>query len=86
VIIAVHGAGLANLLFARPGATVVELFPEDFVKSTYLWLCNRLGLRHIAVTGSRGSYDQDFRVDPSLFAASIQEAMSAPFRPASAAA
>jgi Glycosyltransferase 61 len=86
VIVAVHGAGLANLLFARPGATVIELFPEDFVKSTYLWLCNRLGLRHIAVTGSRGSYDQDFQVEPSLFAASIEEAMSALVRPASAAA
>ena len=83
VIVAVHGAGLANLLFARPGTIVVELFPEDFVKSTYLWLSNRLGLRHIPVVGSRGSYDQDFRVDPAVFSARLDEAMALTARPLS---
>lgn len=86
VIVAVHGAGLANLLFARPGTAVIELFPEDFVKSTYLWLCNRLGLRHTPVIGSRGNYNQDFRVDPALFSARLDAAMASPRRHASTAA
>jgi hypothetical protein len=86
VIVAVHGAGLANLLFARPGAVVVELFPGDFVKSTYLWLCNRLGLRHYPVVGSRGNYDQDFRVDSSAFAATLDQALASSLQPAYTAA
>jgi Glycosyltransferase 61 len=35
VIIAPHGAALANLTFASPGATVVELFPPDYVQGCY---------------------------------------------------
>jgi hypothetical protein len=80
VIVAVHGAGLANLLFARPGTAVIELFPADFVKSTYLWLSNRLGLRHHCVVGSPGNYDQDFHVDPCLFAARLDEVMASAAR------
>jgi hypothetical protein len=76
VIVAVHGAGLTNLLFARPGTIVIEIFPEDFVKTTYLWLSNRLNLRHFPLVGSRGNYDQAFHLDPSLFAAKLDEALS----------
>jgi hypothetical protein len=86
VIVAVHGAGLANLLFARPGTVVIELFPEDFVKSTYLWLCNRLGLRHYPVIGSRGNYDQDFRVDPAAFAGMLEQTLASNAPPAYTAA
>lgn len=65
VIVAVHGAGLANLLFCRPGTLVVEIFPSDFVKSTYLWLARRLGLRYRAHVGGPGDYHQRFRADVS---------------------
>jgi len=30
VIIAQHGAALANLIFAKPGAKVIEILPRDF--------------------------------------------------------
>jgi hypothetical protein len=60
LIVATHGAGLGNLLFARPGAVVVEIFPGDFVKSTYWWMARRLGLRHVALIGGPGDYDQRF--------------------------
>jgi len=37
VIVAVHGAALHNLLFARPGTTVIEIFPYDyFEESNYV--------------------------------------------------
>ena len=29
-IVALHGAGLANLIFSSPGAQVVEIFPRSF--------------------------------------------------------
>ncbi len=64
VIVAVHGAGLTNLIFARPGATLIELFPENCIKSTYLWLARRMGLNYRAVIGSPGDYRQGFHLPP----------------------
>ena len=75
-IIAVHGAGLTNQLFCRPGTAVVELFPANCVKSTYLWLANRMKLQHHALLGSAGDYNQAFSIDPSLFEARLAEIMS----------
>lgn len=72
-IIAVHGAGLTNLIFARPGTAVMELFPRNCIKSTYLWLSNRLGLRHYPLLGSDGDYHQAFQVDPRHFEAKLGE-------------
>lgn len=60
-VVAVHGAGLTNLLFCRPGTQVVEIFPENFVKSTYFWLSRRLGLDYRYVIGGLGDYDQTFQ-------------------------
>lgn len=34
VVVAAHGAGLANIVFCRPGAKIIELFPPD-MKYTY---------------------------------------------------
>jgi capsular polysaccharide biosynthesis protein len=34
-IIGVHGAGLTNLLFSRPGCFVLELFPINYVNQCY---------------------------------------------------
>lgn len=76
VIVAVHGAGLTNLLFARPGTVVIEIFPSNFIKSTYLWLSRRLGLEHHALIGSSGDYDQAFACDPALFSAKLDEVLA----------
>ena len=35
VIVAPHGAALANLVFARPGVRVLELFAPDYVNPCY---------------------------------------------------
>lgn len=66
VVIGVHGAGLGNLLFCRPGTEVIELFPENFTKSTYLWLCKRIGLDYGWLIGGPGDYDQAFTLDEAL--------------------
>jgi capsular polysaccharide biosynthesis protein len=34
VIVATHGAGLANLLFARPGTHVIEIMPDGRYNAT----------------------------------------------------
>lgn len=61
-VVAVHGAGLTNLIFCAPGTRVIEIFPENFVKSPYWWICRQLGLVHIPVIGGPGDYDQNFAV------------------------
>lgn len=71
VIVAVHGAGLTNLLFARPGTAVLEIFPNNFVKSTYLWLAARLGLEYRALIAGEGDYDQTFTVNRHAFEAAL---------------
>ena len=46
VIIGVHGAGLANLLFSRPGATLIEFNCKGrYVCLCYSKLCMQLGMR-----------------------------------------
>ena len=61
-----HGAGLGNLAFCRPGTQVIELFPENFTKSTYLWLSKRLGLDYSWLIGEPGDYDQAFALNEDL--------------------
>lgn len=70
-ILAVHGAALANLLFARPGAEVVEIFAEDFCKSVYMMLARQLGLRHRRVLSGAGDYAQNFEADLEAVAAAL---------------
>lgn len=85
VVVAVHGAGLTNLLFARPGATVIELFPENCVKSTYLWLASRMGVAHHALLGTKGDYNQAFEIDDQRFAAMLDSVLGTSQRASSAA-
>ena len=43
-IVAPHGAGLANVVFCRPGATVVEMFGRSYVNGLFWQLS---GLNHL---------------------------------------
>ena len=46
IIVGAHGAGLANILFAASGTTVIELLPSDEIR-TYFWLLSeKLRLRY----------------------------------------
>lgn len=76
VIVAVHGAALTNLLFASPGAQVVEIFPSNFVKSTYWWLSRRLGLGYHPVIGGPGDYDQVFAAGEEGVMAAVRRALA----------
>jgi Glycosyltransferase 61 len=53
-IVAPHGAALANLAFASPGASVVELFAPDYVQGCYWKLADcvsGLGYRYLLGSG-----------------------------------
>lgn len=68
-IVAAHGSGLANLVFAEPGARVLELFPpERTASSHYRVLAAQAGALHAALVGERGSGGRsagDFVVPPA---------------------
>jgi capsular polysaccharide biosynthesis protein len=52
VVVAPHGAALANLVFASPGATVIELFPAGVVVPDYWKLASGVpGLEYRYLAG-----------------------------------
>jgi capsular polysaccharide biosynthesis protein len=56
VIVSAHGAALANLVFASPGATVIELFPAGSVLPDYWRLASSAGVhyRYLSAWPSNG--------------------------------
>ena len=68
-VVAVHGAGLSNIVFCRPGTCVIEIFPANTnwsnPLSIYCDICRSLRLRYHAVraephaTNPSGSLSDD---------------------------
>lgn len=52
VVVAVHGAALANLVFSEPGQRVVELMPKNYVFAHFALLAQARGLDHRILMGS----------------------------------
>nr|WP_246396302.1 glycosyltransferase 61 family protein [Gluconacetobacter tumulisoli] len=52
-IIAAHGAGLANLVFCRPGARVLEIFPPDYSTPAYWLTAVAAGMKYSCAVGTR---------------------------------
>ncbi|RYE32726.1 MAG: glycosyltransferase family 61 protein [Sphingobacteriales bacterium] len=50
-IIAIHGAGLTNLIFAQPGTTVIELFPVSYVNQCYWTIASKNKLQYSYLLG-----------------------------------
>ena len=62
IIIGAHGAGLANLLFARD-AKVIELFASQRVVPHYYFLSRSAGLNYYYQCSNEQSRDASFQVD-----------------------
>lgn len=61
VVVAPHGAGLTNLLFAEQ-CQVLEFHPANRVKTHYFLLCQALGFRYSAVVGTAGDTLENYTV------------------------
>lgn len=56
IVAGTHGAGLANVVWCRPGCRVIEIFPSNYILDCYAWLSFSRGLdyRHVVCdTGHR---------------------------------
>ena len=50
-VVGVHGAGLSNLVFARPGITVIEMVAPTFINHCYKNLAEALQLNYREIVG-----------------------------------
>ena len=82
VIVAPHGAALANIIFASPGSTLVELFPAGCLLPDYWRLASSVpGMRYryvSAVGGPRhptraGTIVRDIEVDVAAVSETLRE-------------
>ena len=55
VVIAPHGAGLMNLMFARPFGSVIEIFPYRTHHNLYPGIARMMGLAHYPVHTYNGT-------------------------------
>ncbi len=63
-VVGVHGAALTNLLFARPGTKVVEIFPPGVVEVSYFAAATHSGLDYHYLVGEPGpARNFEFTVD-----------------------
>lgn len=82
VILAPHGAALANIIFAAPGSTLVELFPAGCLLPDYWRLASSvpgMGYRYVSAFGGprrptrAGTIVRDIEVDVAAVAATLEE-------------
>ncbi|HVW98172.1 MAG TPA: glycosyltransferase family 61 protein [Mucilaginibacter sp.] len=63
-VIAIHGAGLTNLLFRYPlELRLLEIFPAELIPPHYYWLCNEMGFTYSCVIGKK-SINGKFYLNP----------------------
>lgn len=55
IVVAPHGAGLANLVFSRPGARAVELFSPTRIRPSYWLICRTAGIEYDYIMGQTDS-------------------------------
>jgi capsular polysaccharide biosynthesis protein len=75
IIVATHGAGLANLVFARPGTQVIEIVPAQRYNATCYPSKSRIfGLHHQLIFAERLRRNQILRVSLGDVEAALSQA------------
>ena len=71
VIVAPHGAALANLMFCKPNARLLELFSPNYVNPLYRYICAQVGVDYYYLIGQgervpieSGFGDAGYRIEP----------------------
>jgi capsular polysaccharide biosynthesis protein len=63
VVIAPHGAGATNMVFAPPSATLIEFFGDNYINGCYWALANICGQTHAFLTGPSERLDYSIALD-----------------------
>lgn len=71
VVVTVHGAGMANILWSRPRAALIEICARDARKTTGLHWASSVGANYNCILGSDEGDLQDFSIDPQAAFAQI---------------
>ncbi|MCS6815651.1 MAG: glycosyltransferase family 61 protein, partial [Cyanobacteria bacterium] len=50
-VVAVHGSGLTNIVFCKPGTCVVELLSRNYLTPYYSFISKQVGLRYFCLLG-----------------------------------
>jgi hypothetical protein len=74
LVVAGHGAGLANIIFMKPGSIVVEILPPDRIWPSYRVLSTLCGLEYIAIVGDAGD-NGDYTVDAQMVLRIVSSAL-----------
>jgi len=72
IIIGAHGAGLANILWSKPEATLIELFANNARKTTGLHWASSAGTDYVGIAGSDEEQMQCFAINADQIFSTIQ--------------
>lgn len=63
VVVAAHGAAVTNMVFAKPGTTVVELFGDNYINGCFWALASICEHRYHFMTGPSQRLDYSIPID-----------------------
>lgn len=77
IIVGAHGAGLADLVFCKPGTKVIEILPSGHRYPYFASLARAAKLNYVALPGSStsGVSHSDFAVDSKQFHAVLEQSI-----------
>lgn len=63
VVVGLHGAGLSNLVFSPPGASIVEILPDAWRNPCFERLASRVGAGYASIGAKRAGDRKGFAAD-----------------------
>lgn len=76
LVVGVHGAGLANVIFGQPSARLVEIQSSTARKTTGLFWAACAGMGYTCLLGGPEGQRQSFSIDPRAILGEIDAALS----------